>query len=218
MAQPTGQTDDEPLDAGERRQLCDLFADLGPDEPTLCEGWDTLDLAAHLVMRERDPRAGLFILSSRFPSLEEKLMSRAANQGLDTLVARLRTGPPLVPWRLPGLRTPLNLNEWFVHHEDVRRANGQGPREISEKLETALWAQLGRASRFLLRGAKGLGIRAETPDGRRRQLKKGTPEVLLRGPAQELVLYVNGRRGPAEVQVEGSDAARDALAAAQLGL
>jgi uncharacterized protein (TIGR03085 family) len=170
-------------------------------------------------MRERDPRAGLAILGgSRFASLEEKLMTRAADRGLEALVGRLRSGPPLIPWRLPGLRTSLNLNEWFVHHEDVRRANGQGPREISEALDAALWAQLGRAARFLIRGAKGVGIQAVTPDGREHRLKKGASEVVLRGPAQELVLYVNGRRDHAEVTVEGNEAARAALAAAQLGL
>lgn len=224
---PSTSQADQPLDAIERRQLCDLFEDLGPDKPTLCGDWNTLHLAAHLVVREHDPRAGLVILGgSRFSSLEDKLMSRAANRGLDTLFGRLRTGPPLIPWRLPGLRTTLNLNEWFVHHEDVRRANGLGPREISAELDAALWEQLGRAARFLVRGAKGLALQARTPDGRERRLKKGKPagpergslEVVLSGPAQELVLYVNGRRDHAEVEIEGSDAAREALDDARLGL
>lgn len=150
-------------------------------------------------------------------------MSRAADQGLDTLVGRLRAGPPLFPWRLPGLRTALNLNEWFVHHEDVRRANGRGPRELSDELDTALWGQLGRAGRFLVRGTKGLSIRAATPDGREQPLKTGRKSaeggmVVLHGPPQELVLYLNGRRDQAAVEVEGSDAALETLAAAQLGI
>ncbi|HEX6919337.1 MAG TPA: maleylpyruvate isomerase family mycothiol-dependent enzyme, partial [Actinomycetes bacterium] len=37
----------------ERAALSDLLESLGPDAPTLCEGWDTRDLAAHLVVRER---------------------------------------------------------------------------------------------------------------------------------------------------------------------
>ena len=36
----------------ERAALCDLLDELGPDQPTLCEGWQTRDLAAHLVVRE----------------------------------------------------------------------------------------------------------------------------------------------------------------------
>ena len=43
--------------ATERADLCDLFRAVGPDAPTLCEGWTTRDLAAHLVVRERRPDA-----------------------------------------------------------------------------------------------------------------------------------------------------------------
>src|ERR1700754_3004842 len=42
----------------ERQKLADLFASLGPDAPTMCTGWATRDLAAHLVIRERRHRAG----------------------------------------------------------------------------------------------------------------------------------------------------------------
>src|SRR4029453_1719300 len=92
---------DRPLDAVERDQLCDLFLELGPDAPTLCEGWATIDLAAHLVMREHDPRSGLAILGGdRFAELEDKLMAKGRARGYDSLVERLRSGPPLVPWRL----------------------------------------------------------------------------------------------------------------------
>src|SRR3954452_12509995 len=41
----------------ERRELADLLDRLGPGAPTLCEGWDTAHLAAHLVVRERRPDA-----------------------------------------------------------------------------------------------------------------------------------------------------------------
>ncbi|MCW2608081.1 MAG: hypothetical protein JWO60_2774, partial [Frankiales bacterium] len=41
--------------AAERAALLDLLAASGPDAPTLCPGWTTHDLAAHLVVRERQP-------------------------------------------------------------------------------------------------------------------------------------------------------------------
>jgi uncharacterized protein (TIGR03083 family) len=41
------------LARAERAALCDLFDEVGPDAPTLCAGWTTRDLAAHLVIRER---------------------------------------------------------------------------------------------------------------------------------------------------------------------
>ena len=40
----------------ERLLLADLLETAGPDAPTLCEGWTTRDLAAHVVVRERRPR------------------------------------------------------------------------------------------------------------------------------------------------------------------
>ena len=46
----------------EREALCDLLTDLGPEAPTLCAGWRTRDLAAHLVLRERRPDAAPGIL------------------------------------------------------------------------------------------------------------------------------------------------------------
>ena len=51
---------------------------------------------------------------------------------------------PLVPWRVPVLRPLLNFNEWFVHHEDVRRPDGEGPRTDRPDLDEALWANVGR--------------------------------------------------------------------------
>ena len=39
----------------ERSALADLLDQIGPDQPTLCEGWTTRDLAAHLIARERRP-------------------------------------------------------------------------------------------------------------------------------------------------------------------
>lgn len=208
-----------PLDATERDQLCDLFLELGPDAPTLCEGWATLDLAAHLVVRERDPRGGLVILGgSRFAGLEGKLMGRAKDQGLDALVATLRKGPPAVPWRLPGLRPLLNLNEWFVHHEDVRRANGLPPRTGLDRLDASLWGTLQGAGRFMVRGLGGVGLTVEAPGRGQKVLRKGTPSATLTGPPQELVLYLNGRRGPAEVTLTGDATATEALAQADLGV
>src|SRR5262245_11377938 len=167
--------DRAPLDAREREELCDLFVARGPDAPTLCEGWATLDLAAHLVVREHDLRAGLVIMGGdRFAGLERKLMDGARATGYAALVERLRGG------RLPGLREMLNFGEWFTHHEDVRRANGEAPRDDRPDLDEALWGGLRRMSRLMLRGVKGAGVALEAP---------GFGEIAARGagPAARLV-------------------------------
>ena len=49
--------------AAERARLADLLLEKGPHAPTLCGGWSTRDLAAHLWLRESRPDAfaALFI-------------------------------------------------------------------------------------------------------------------------------------------------------------
>jgi uncharacterized protein (TIGR03085 family) len=212
----------DPLDARERADLCDLFLALGPEAPTLCDGWDTLDLAAHLVIREHDPRSGLAILGGdRFASLERRLMDGARTKGYEPLVERLRGGPPLVPWRLPGLRRMLNENEWFVHHEDVRRANGQGPRTDRPDVDAAAWTNARRLGPLMLRRVKGAGVALSAPgygEVPARRRGDGVPVARVEGGPQELVLFLHGRRSAAQVEVTGDPEAQEALAATKLGV
>lgn len=116
-------------DAQERLALCDLFSELGPSVPTLIEGWTAHDLAAHLVLRERDPVAGpCLVLPGPFARFAERRRARLArDRDFTWLVARIRSGPPPGFFRIGWIRALANLNEFFVHHEDVRRANGRGP-------------------------------------------------------------------------------------------
>src|SRR5258707_15403207 len=55
------------FDPVERARLSDLFDELGPQAPTLLAPCTTRDLAAHLVLRERDylPRPGLVLPGGR---------------------------------------------------------------------------------------------------------------------------------------------------------
>jgi uncharacterized protein (TIGR03085 family) len=210
---------DEPLDARERSELCDLFLAVGPDAPTLCEGWTTLDLAAHLVVREHDPRSGFAILGGeRFAKLEHSLMDNARSQGYGRLVDRLRSGPPLVPWRLPMLRQFLNLTEWFVHHEDVRRPAGEAPRADRPDLDSALWSMLRRGSRLMLRKVRGAGVALEAPGFGEVSARGPGPSVRLTGGPQELTLYLSGRRSAAQVDITGPEEAKAIIESAPLGI
>lgn len=209
---------DQPLDATERSELCDLFVATGPDAPTLCEGWTTLDLAAHLVIREHDPRSGLAILGGdRFAGLERRLMDGARAKGYESLVERLRSGPPAVPWRLPGLRPLLNTNEWFVHHEDVRRANGHGPRARPD-LDAALWPLVRRMAPMTVRRVKGAGVALAAPGHGEVAARGAGPSARVEGGPQELLLFLNGRRSAAQVDVTGPEEALAAVHAAKLGI
>jgi len=50
------------LATAERAAICDTFDELGPDRATLCAGWNTADLLAHLLVRERQPAAAAGIV------------------------------------------------------------------------------------------------------------------------------------------------------------
>jgi uncharacterized protein (TIGR03085 family) len=187
----------EPIDVRERMEVCDLLLELGPDAPTLCEGWTTADLAAHLVLREHFHRW----------SDAQRAVEKA--KGLPAMVARLRAGAPLIPWRLPGIRNVFNGLEYFIHHEDVRRANGRDPRAPMADLEALSWRMVGYSARSVARRIRPYGIELVLPDGRRRRYGSGEI-VTLTGPATEFVLYLGGRRSAARVTLSG---APDAVAA-----
>jgi uncharacterized protein (TIGR03085 family) len=193
----------EPIDVRERRAICDLFVELGPDAPTLCEGWTTADLAAHLVLREHYQRWG------------DKKRAAEKAKGFTAVVARLRAGAPLIPWRLPRIRNVFNGLEYFIHHEDVRRANGHGPRPEQPDLEAVAWRMTGYSARRIARAMRPYGIELVNPEGARRTFGSG-PFAILTGPASEMLLYMGGRRATAHVDLGGPPAALAALDAANL--
>ena len=94
--------DDLAFDAQERQKLCDVFDELGPSVATLLEGWTAHDLAAHIVLRERDLVAGpCIVLPGPFQHFAERRRVRLVERrDFRWLVARIRSGPP------PGLRGP----------------------------------------------------------------------------------------------------------------
>jgi uncharacterized protein (TIGR03085 family) len=196
-----------PLDAQERLALCDLFEELGPDAPTLLEGWTAHDLAAHIVLRERDLVAGPCIaLPGPFERFaERRRVSLAGKREFGWLVERIRSGPPPGFFRIGWVRSFPNLNEFFVHHEDVRRANGRGPRDtLPPALVTALWRNVRRGGRFLSRRLRRVGLEIERAGTAERiMVRKGEPMVRLVGPPGELLLYLFGRLADARVEVIG---------------
>jgi uncharacterized protein (TIGR03085 family) len=199
----------------ERAALCALLDETGPDAPTLCAGWCTRDLAAHLVLRERHPVAAAGIMGGPLAGRTRRAQAALAGQvPYAELVGQLKSGPPrLSLFGLPGADGRLNLAEFFVHHEDVRRAgNGWQPRELSEGLAEALWHRLRGAGVFFRRVPVGIELaRDDVPavPGRRRvrmTARARTPMVTVSGHPGELLLWVFGRTSAARVRLDGSDA------------
>ncbi len=194
------------LDSQERLALCDLFDELGPSAPTLLEGWTAHDLAAHLVLREHDPVAGpCLVLPGPFQRFAEKRRAGLARrQDFSRLVARIRSGPPIGFFRIGWVRALANLNEFFVHHEDVRRANNQGPRSLTPAMDAALWRNVRRGGRYLSRRLDGCGLEIQwAGTSEQATAAVGDPTALLTGLPGELLLYVFGRQAVAHVEVSG---------------
>ena len=192
----------------ERQELCDLLLEVGPEAPTLCAGWMTRDLAAHLVVRESRPDAAVGILVKPLAGYADSVQAKVAMRPWPELVRDVRTGPPLLSvFRLPGAQGLADPFEFAVHHEDVRRARpGWVPRELPTGEQDLLWQRLARAGRLLARKSPvGVALR-RSDTGEMIIAKAGTPSVTLVGEPLELVLRLYGR-SECLVDVEGPEGA-----------
>jgi uncharacterized protein (TIGR03085 family) len=209
VTNPAAQTPVNALALSERTALADLMAEVGPDAPTLCGTWTTRDLAAHLIVRATRPDAAAGIVLSPLAGYTERVMTVVARRDWPEMVAEVRQGPPRwSPQSLAALDSATNTIEYFVHHEDVRRASEPWePRELSADHVASLWAQASRASGYLLRRSP-VGVTLAPTDGpaagTQHEVRKGERGVVLSGPVGEIVLATYGRatRG---LEISGAD-------------
>lgn len=208
--------------------MCALLDKTGPDAVTLCEGWSTADLAAHLVLREHRPDAAVGILGgpmARYTAWAQRNL--LAKVPYPKLVETIRTGPPRLSFfGIPGVDAKANFAEYFVHHEDVRRAQrGWRPRELDDGLTDAIWGLLSQA-RLMLRKVP-VGIEFARDDTRERTdgthavrmtVRGRTPVVTVIGAPAELLMWTFGRTGAAEIKLEGAEADVAALRQARWGI
>jgi uncharacterized protein (TIGR03085 family) len=203
----------------ERAALAALLEETGPDAPTLCAGWRTGDLAAHLVVRERRPDAAVGVAGGPLAGYTARLMRQYQERhSYPELVGLFRSGPPrLSPLAIPAADDVANTVEHFVHHEDVRRAGGDWPeRPLGDGLSEVLWKRL-KAARLFLRGAPaGVVLAREVvlpgDEGGKLDLivakgatRPGGVSVTVTGPPAELTLWSMGRVRAARVTLDGPD-------------
>lgn len=195
------------LASDERRALCELFDQVGPDAPTLCDGWATRDLAAHLVLRDRRPDAAPGILIKALAGRTQRIQDSLAARPWAQLVELVRTGPPVwSPFGLPGLSDLVNGAEYFIHHEDVRRGqDGWEPRPPDAERDAALWRTAGMSGRMAYRRSP-VGVVLRRPDGATATLHRGPSTVVIKGEPGELLLNVFGRSAT-RVEFEGEEKA-----------
>ncbi|MFQ4149381.1 TIGR03085 family metal-binding protein [Arthrobacter sp. LAPM80] len=207
-----------------REVLSETLLAAGPGAGTLCDGWRTQELAAHLYLREHNPRVGLGMVFKPWKKSTEKATAKLAAEAstpeaFAALVAKFRAGPPkLSPFALKAVDSSANLIEFFVHTEDVRRATDRwAPRTLDADYSEALWAELLKRAAILYRGVD-LGIVLVNPNGPRHVAKRAPVSVAIIGDPGELIMHANGRTGQALVSFEGQPDAVALLQTADVGL
>jgi uncharacterized protein (TIGR03085 family) len=227
----------------ERVELCDLLESVGPDAPTLCAGWDTHDLAVHLWIRETDPVGVTGMLAKPLSGLLDRRMADTKSRWeFGELVEKIRNGPARFSvFAFPGVDEPANTTEFFVHHEDVRRAGEAplGPRQLDGEVEDWMWRRLKLLGRAFFRrvpigvvlerevtvldqkGAldqKASGSDAGVSEPETIRAVSGAPIVTVVGRPSELLLFAHGRISAAEVKVVGEPESVEILNSSDLNL
>lgn len=206
----------------ERRALCDDALTIGPDAPTLDEGWTVADVVAHLYVRENDPLAAMGIMVPPLAGLNRRHMDAALQKhGFEGLVQVLRNGPGRwSPMRIPGMDERANGTEMFIHHEDIRRGGGvvPAPRDLGSAVEDALWRSAGMAKLVFRSAPVGVVLARSDVAGAELRAKSGSRTVTLVGKPSELTLYMSGRREAADVQLVGEPEAVATFESVHLGM
>lgn len=208
----------EPLSRTERAALCNTALEIGEQAPTLSGDWTVKDLVIHLLVRERDPLGAPGILVSRLEWLTDRSSRRLGQQDFTALVERLRGGPPIwSPMKLPPVDTMVNGLEYFVHHEDIRRAQPDWePRELNDGEQRQLWNLLGQAGKALVRPS-GVPVEVRWPgaakDGtdRTKTLRRGEQPVVVSGQPSEVAMFLFSRSRHRDLTFDGPPEAVAAL-------
>lgn len=191
----------------EQQALAATLRQAGPEQDTLCAGWRTRHLAAHLYLRGHQPWRLLGGNDSVDELAEECRDVLRYEQVIDQFLQQ-----PSWPWRLGrlGRMDDLgNLVEYVVHHEDVRRAGDDPapPRTLPPQLEAAIWATVApMAVGAYLPAPVGVLLTVPGKPRLQKRARPGADPVRVVGPPVEQALYAMGRRDRAQVQLRGSTA------------
>ncbi len=200
----------------ERQRLCDLLETVGPEALTLCEGWTTAHLAAHLVLRERKPIAALgIVLGGVFAKHTERTTRRLATKPFEDLIKKLRKGPPLLLRRIDG---QINVLEYTIHHEDVRRtADEWEERKGIEGLQEVIWKIQKRSAHLMARKLEDIDLTLSRPSGEAVRISESGRQVTLTGEPIELAMFMTGRRDKSLVEISGDESAVTEMRSGNLG-
>lgn len=205
----------------ERQDLAATLRSTAASAPTLCGDWDAAHLAAHLALRERS----LSEVAGRVPSRRlhafagRRLDAYLDRAGYPAVVDAFAAGPPrFSPFAVPALREAVNLLEYVVHHEDVRRAGPDvTPRVLPADRQMAVWQRLRTAARLTLRMAR-VPVRLEWPSHGTVTVGRAADAVTVAGDPVELALVAFGRQRAAHVDYRGDEVSIQRLRTARIAL
>jgi uncharacterized protein (TIGR03085 family) len=202
----------------ERYAIAQTLRNLGPDAPTLCEGWTSFDLLVHLISRENRPDAAIGILIPAFSQYSKKVAEDIKQRGFETLVQEFEDGPKqFSPFAIPGIDNLANSFEFLVHHEDLLRAQPNYVARVFVDLDKKLlWKRFTQSGRLFLRKAK-VGIIAKSDQGVF-TIKSGNSCVTMEGDVVDLILYSFGRKSAANIKFEGDEESIRILEETKFGL
>lgn len=206
-----------PAPSPDRTEVADALISVPPTAPTLCEGWTARDLAIHLVLRDGRPDVLLGEVAGKVvPALGRaagQVRARYEAMGWEELVDVVRHGPPAwAPTRLPAVERAVNGAEFYVHAQDVLRAQPGWRAGAAPALRPGQRERLWKALRVLpLRYRDSIvGVVRQVPSGPSAVVHRAERSVTLVGQPEELLLHAFGRRAQADVEVRGqADAVAD---------
>ncbi len=192
----------------ERASFAVDFRAADPGAPTLCAGWSVRHLLAHLVQRDHALLRNVWDqVFTKVPG-RERFMGRlvedaGTSHGYAALVETFAAGP--ARRSLMGrFDEALNLVEYVVHHEDLRRGSGPvPPRDLPSEEVHEIWRRARPIFKRAYRKAP-VGVELVPSGGGVTIVGSGPGRVSVAGPPLELVLHAFGRRSAADVQLEGS--------------
>ena len=177
--------------------LADLLAGFPAerwDEPSLCEGWRTREVVAHMTMPVRYDQAAfmaeLEACGFDFTRLSNTVAERDGSLPTETLVAQLRDST-LHAWEPPDGGVMGALSHLVIHGLDITVAVG-APRCFPDEAVVLILDQCTRGGKHVHFGTD-VGGRTFVASDVDWSFGAG-PE--LRAPAEELLLHVCGRRVP----------------------
>jgi uncharacterized protein (TIGR03085 family) len=191
----------------ERVAISQLLRKLGPDAPTLCEGWNSFDLLVHLVSRETRPDAAIGLVVPALSSYTSKVAQDIKSRGFENLITEFEHGPKRTSFfALPGVDNLANSFEFLIHHEDLLRGQPDySPRTLDEDDKKLIWKRFTQSGKLLLRKAK-VGIIAQSDQGTY-TIKSGNSCVTMKGEVIDLLLFAYGRKAHVNIEFEGEESA-----------